>query len=232
MSELGTVYKSERGYEIAGFEWALGWPLSFNSQEIAQGSAHVIKKGYDETTKPLLETIESQRLEIEKLNQALEDFRQIMNIPPSNLVMSTQMPKIIREMKEAIGATYKRYKSPAPEKEAASEYGFRVGDKVVSSAGGIGIIQAFLPDGYVRTSSFVALEIDLHPYEESEAPKPKFSVGDKVRIVTMLGGYSDKGYDTVTGYSQGNYSLCYFDDEPHMNHAFSWHEKTLVPYTE
>ena len=51
-----------------------------------------------------------------------------------------------------------------------SEYGFKVGDKVMSSAGGIGIIQAFLPDGYVRTSSFMALEIDLHPYEdESES---------------------------------------------------------------
>lgn len=68
----------------------------------------------------LLQAMEAQSEKLGKLKQGMEAMHQICNIPPSNLVMSTQHPQIIREMLAAIEETYKRYMQAETNPEPAS----------------------------------------------------------------------------------------------------------------
>jgi len=115
----GTVYASTKsGYEISGFEWAMGYPLTFDSKEIAQACSESLVKAFEselryelheklfDATQPLKTelaaaqaTIQAQQAEIEKLRKLCMNTMMagsMSHYPPD-------LFEILKEKSETIG---------------------------------------------------------------------------------------------------------------------------------
>ena len=147
--------------EMARYTWdgineAYTW---LNSVQAPQESPAPATPEYDgfldaEYTFPKSEDSATRMALISMLSQALKSG-QIEYAGDENYRIKKDAPDYIRN-------AAKRAKAPATPK-------FRVGDRVLSSAGGIGTVKAYLGNNYVDCTGFLALEIDLKPYTDESA---------------------------------------------------------------
>lgn len=83
MKSLGKVYQSVRGYEIADFEWACGWPLVFKSEDMATQALESMQIGASilitQETAPLHAEIARLQAENAKLRAGIKSLIEAQN---------------------------------------------------------------------------------------------------------------------------------------------------------
>jgi hypothetical protein len=212
MSELGTVYKSERGYEIAGFEWMLGWPLVFGGKELAQGCADVLLLNFNEAidnrTSELNQQLEASEARVKELEATINKLH--TKHERDLIAFGEEARSKVEELEGVLGEIDKTLSTNI------TQYGVSIHDAVEDA----------------RELIASALQ-STTPAPESEAPKPKFAVGDKVRVARV--NYPQDSFDTVEVIENGKYSLRTWLDDKHgrkTHYLPIWSEGELTAYTE